>query len=87
MIDNNLRDAHQRRTALTRRELQCLELLAQGESGKRIAHRLGISEKTAETYVANARRKLGGRNAVHVVAIAIVRGLLAPGGLMASQED
>ncbi len=85
MIDNNLRDAHQRRTAL--RELQCLELLAQGESGKRIAHRLGISEKTAETYVANARRKLGGRNAVHVVAIAIVRGLLAPGGLMASQED
>jgi DNA-binding CsgD family transcriptional regulator len=61
---------------LTLRELECLRLLADGESTKRIAFRLGISAKTVQHHVAAARAKLGGRNSVHVVALAISAGLL-----------
>ena len=62
--------------ALTPRERECLRLLAAGESTKRIAFILSISAKTAQHHVANAKAKLGARNSVHAVAIAIERGLL-----------
>jgi DNA-binding CsgD family transcriptional regulator len=61
---------------LTPREVECLRMLADGESTKRIAYRLGISAKTVQHHVAAARTKLGGRNSVHVVAIAMSAGLL-----------
>lgn len=61
---------------LTPREIECLRLLAGGESTKRVAHRLAISIKTAQHHVANARKKLGARNSVHAVALAVAQGIL-----------
>ncbi len=61
---------------LTRRELECLRLLAHGEQPKRIAYLLGLTTKTVEHYVTAARRKLGARTTTQAVAIAVARELL-----------
>ncbi|HEX6026929.1 MAG TPA: LuxR C-terminal-related transcriptional regulator [Solirubrobacter sp.] len=44
--------------ALTPRERQILELVAQGQANKEIAATLGISERTARTHVSHVLRKL-----------------------------
>lgn len=44
---------------LSRREKQCLELLARGKLIKRVASDLGISESAVRLYLRSARRKLG----------------------------
>lgn len=64
------------RPQLTRRELECLWLLAEGEQLKRTAFLLGITTKTAEHYMGTARRKLGARTTTQAVAIAVTRGIL-----------
>lgn len=61
---------------LTPRELGCLHLLAEGNGAKSVAYRLGITTKTCQHYIASAKSKLGARNAVHAVAIAISLNLL-----------
>lgn len=43
----------------TNRELDVFQLIGQGLSTKQIAHRLGISVKTVETYRARLKEKLG----------------------------
>ncbi|MBV9006183.1 MAG: response regulator transcription factor, partial [Solirubrobacterales bacterium] len=43
---------------LTRREHEVLELIARGQSNKRIAFALGISEKTVKTHVGHVLAKL-----------------------------
>lgn len=62
--------------ALTRRERQLLELLANGHQHARIAGILGISEKTVEFHAANLRRRLKARTTHEALANAIRRGLL-----------
>lgn len=62
---------------LSPREIEVLRWLAQGEGPKQIAHRLRITVRTCEHYVASARRKLGARNSTHAVAIAMAAGMLA----------
>ncbi|MCD6552860.1 MAG: response regulator transcription factor [Anaerolineae bacterium] len=44
---------------LTRREIEVLRLVAEGLSNKEIAHRLKVTERTAEFHVGNILRKLG----------------------------
>ena len=44
--------------ALTRQEVACLSWVAAGLSTKRFAHRMGISDATANEYIRNACRKL-----------------------------
>jgi len=46
---------------LSGQELQVLRLVARGESNKRIARRLGLSENTVKTYLRRIYRKLGCR--------------------------
>jgi DNA-binding NarL/FixJ family response regulator len=46
-------------TALTRRELDVLKLVAQGLSNPDIARRLVLSEHTVHRHLADIRRKLG----------------------------
>jgi DNA-binding NarL/FixJ family response regulator len=61
---------------LTRRELDVLELLAEGLTNRAIAERLVISEATAIRHVANIYAKLGAHRRTEAVHIATERGLL-----------
>lgn len=47
--------------ALSRREIQCLEWAARGKSAWDIGHILGISQRTAQFHLDNAKKKLGVR--------------------------
>lgn len=61
---------------LTPRELQVLDLLAEGLSNKAIAARLGISDQTAKFHVAAISGKLGASNRTAAVRLALRRGLV-----------
>ena len=61
---------------LTARELQVLQLVAQGLPNKGIARRLGISENTAKFHVASLCGKLGASSRTEAVTIAARRGLI-----------
>lgn len=63
--------------ALTRRELQVLELLAEGLPNKTIATRLGISDQTVKFHVAAILGKLGAANRTEAVRWAVRRGLIS----------
>jgi DNA-binding NarL/FixJ family response regulator len=61
---------------LTERELGVLNLIAEGQSNKLIAHTLGISEHTVKTHVASIFVKLGAGSRTEAVSQAIRRGLV-----------
>ena len=61
---------------LSDRELEVLDLLAEGLSNKLIAHRLSISEHTVKTHVASIFAKLGASSRTEAVSQAIRRGLV-----------
>ena len=61
---------------LSDRELEVLDLLAEGHSNKLIAHRLSISEHTVKTHVASIFAKLGAASRTEAVSRAIRRGLV-----------
>ena len=54
--------------ALSRRERQCLELIAVGLIPKQIAAKLSISESSVRLYLSSARRKLDARTSHQAVA-------------------
>jgi DNA-binding CsgD family transcriptional regulator len=64
------------REALTAREREVLGLIAAGETNKRIAGRLGLSEKTVDRHVSNILDKLGVPSRAAATALALQRGLL-----------
>jgi two-component system, NarL family, nitrate/nitrite response regulator NarL len=61
---------------LTSREVQVLELLAEGLANKAIAARLGISDQTVKFHVASISGKLGAVNRTDAVRRAVRRGLI-----------
>ncbi len=61
---------------LTRRERQVLELLAGGNSNKRIAVQLGLSPETVKDYLNGVYRKLDVRDRVSAVSQARYLGLV-----------
>jgi two-component system, NarL family, nitrate/nitrite response regulator NarL len=63
--------------SLTPREVQVLELLAEGLPNKAIAARLGISDQTVKFHVAAISGKLGAANRTEAVRLAVRRGLIA----------
>jgi DNA-binding NarL/FixJ family response regulator len=62
---------------LTAREIEVLELLAEGLPNKAIAGRLGISDQTVKFHVASLSGKLGAANRTDAVRRAVRRGLIA----------
>ena len=63
---------------LTRRERDVLELIARGQSNKRIALALGISEKTVKTHVGHLLAKLGVTDRTQAALMAVEEGLVGP---------
>jgi DNA-binding CsgD family transcriptional regulator len=61
---------------LTPREVQVLELLAEGLPNKTIAQRLGISDQTVKFHVSSISGKLGAVNRTDAVRRALRRGLI-----------
>lgn len=62
--------------ALTSRELEVLQLAAQGHSNKDLAARLTLSVKTIEVHKANAMRKLGLKGRIELLQYALHVGWL-----------
>ena len=62
---------------LTSRELEVLQLIADGLPNKSIATRLGISDQTVKFHVSSIYGKLGAANRTDAVRLAVRRGLLA----------
>jgi DNA-binding NarL/FixJ family response regulator len=62
--------------SLTPREIQVLELLAEGLSNKAIAATLGVSDQTVKFHVASISGKLGASNRTDAVRLAVRRGLI-----------
>lgn len=62
--------------SLTPRELEVIQMIAAGESNKRIAWKLGISEHTVKFHVASILSKLGAGSRAEAVTIGVRRGLI-----------
>ena len=66
------------RDALTTRERQVLQLIAEGKSTKDIASLLGISVKTAESHRTRLMQKLDIHETASLVLYAVRRGIVQP---------
>ena len=67
------------RPSLSKRELETLDLIADGLSNRLIAERLGVSIKTVDTHRTNLMTKLDSNSAPQLVVKAMRMGLLSPG--------
>ena len=68
-------------TSMTQRsleptELEALKLFANGKTADEMAAALAMSKSMAQYYLRVAARKLGARNRVHAVALAVKMGLV-----------
>ena len=70
-------DSEEPADALTPRQREVLQLVAEGESNKRIASLLGVSIKTVEHHKHNIRRKLRIESTADLTRYAIRRGLIS----------
>jgi DNA-binding CsgD family transcriptional regulator len=61
---------------ISKRELECLSLTANGLTSEEIAVELGLSVHTANQYLANTAQKLNAVNRMHAVAKALRLGLI-----------
>lgn len=52
---------------LTKREVDCLKLFAQGKTAKKVGETLGIKQRTVESYFVNIKAKTGYRRKVDVL--------------------
>lgn len=70
------RQAQERVSELTERELEVLQLLAEGFRNEHIAKKLGISPQTVQTHVRNILPKLGVHSKLEAVAFAVKNGAI-----------
>lgn len=64
--------APSRKYNLTQRELQCLELIIQGDTAKNAAAKLNLSKRTVESYVRNIKDKFNVNKISEVIAVALL---------------
>ena len=62
---------------LTNRETQILRYVADGNSNKKIAQILSISEQTIKNHISSILRKLNANDRAHAVVLAIRRGFIS----------
>lgn len=77
IVDEHLRRATGGRHALTPRQVEVLQLAAEGRSTREIAAMLNVSVKTVETHRAQLMRRLGVRDFASLVRYAIRTGLVS----------
>ncbi|MBV9943702.1 MAG: PAS domain S-box protein [Solirubrobacterales bacterium] len=65
------------RVAVSKRELEVIQLLALGYSGPEAAHELHLTHNTVRTHVRNAMAKVGARSRAQLVAMALGEGIAA----------
>ncbi len=61
---------------LTKREIEVVQLVAQGCKNREVAEKLGIKTKTVETHRSNIMNKLAFRNVAQLIRYAIQKGLV-----------
>lgn len=61
---------------LTERQIEALQLLADGHSSQQAARRMGISTRTYNNHLGNCNQRLGVKMQVHAVLEAIRLGLV-----------
>jgi DNA-binding NarL/FixJ family response regulator len=67
---------HASDTALTRREIEVLQLIASGNPNKLVADNLSVTEDTVKMHVKSILSKLGANDRTHAVTIALKRGII-----------
>lgn len=67
-------DTHRNPANLSQRELECLFLLLRGRTVKQTAEMLGLSKRTAESYIDNIKSKLGCLNKAELLVTAMIQG-------------
>lgn len=65
-----------RKPPMSKREIECLRLTANGHTSEDIAAVLGLSVHTANQYLSNSAHKLNAVNRIHAVAKALRTGLI-----------
>jgi DNA-binding NarL/FixJ family response regulator len=78
------RDERRLANALTPREREVLQLLADGLDAKRVAARLHITPRTQRNHVANILAKLGVHSQLQALVVALRHGIVALPSAMAS---
>ena len=63
--------------ALTSREREILQLVAEGKTSQEIGERLSISPKTVDTYRSRLMRKIGVEDVAGLVKFAIQHGVIS----------
>lgn len=71
--------ARQLRQPLTPRERQTLDLLSVGSSNREIAEEMGISEDAVKNHFRRINEKLGTKDRVEALSVALRRGLVRTG--------
>jgi DNA-binding NarL/FixJ family response regulator len=66
----------QKQKALSKREREIMDLLAQGLTGEQVAEHLFLSPETIKTHIRNAMNKLEANTRVHAIAIALREGFI-----------
>jgi two-component system, NarL family, response regulator len=75
-VDPATEGTKRRSAALTRRQREILQLLADGQNTRRIAKSLGLSAETIRTHTKAILARLGARDRTHAVAIAMRNSLI-----------
>ena len=73
---NECRAIKKKKTALSSREVEVLQLVAEGKANKQIARELGISIKTVEKHRQNLMNKLGIHDAAGLTRYAVAAGVI-----------
>lgn len=70
--------AHLNEPILTARELEVLQLVADGLRNKEVADRLAVSDETVKMHLRNLMQKLEVKDRTHAVMVAVRRGFIRP---------
>jgi len=74
VIKKNVAPVHRGRQ-LSKREAQCLQLAAKGQTSADIGFKLDIAERTVNFHFSNIVSKLDAANRIEAIAIGVARGL------------